>query len=937
MKPDKETLEQINLEGELKTIFDPDDENNIVKDSLNAGYIHAPSINQATTAAVLRNAYISNASAEDSEIYKINLSSERVRLALGIIEGMQQGQSLNALLGYQLERGLHDRYQEAEVDAFIYQLRIAFPLNANQLNETLEDNLESITQIEARNVVDGLALVNHVITATDETNKTYPFGKDLMPADENGDVAKVINSEVDRLLNINDALADLATAEGIHQVVQGNYDRAAGTLDTYSKGGFPQIPEVIKTPRSGVSLTHRVGIHLNAGSVAPPVSNPRVNAEPAINELLGDFLPPLSEVWCHISYRIPTHDDTVNPLQELDFTIDVLGLSYLDLFYVLDLESDKSLTAFDDYILKHVHETILPRPRPDIELKIKYTKIKNNEISLFEIIPLVKSLRTLILASRPLKPTDVTLPNEAKTSIDSNCFIDLNRINLVFDEFKRNFTDAANPASGIDLVNDTFINLIIDEDFEKTVEDKKTEIINKIDDYVALFLTRLHGLSQFGIPQAGFGFIFDRKATIYADIYKKVLEYKKRWEGKHEKYTGLMVDFENASSDEEKIEILQKAERTISTLYTIPVPDLIVYKDKLNEQKTKFNNKLNEINNWLNGSFIKIEDLVNTLNTLRTGLEDFDLLTIETDEEERQIVVLAEDLKIQAIKLNDVLISTVIAAQKLIAQHEVEASQSIKISLLTDVVKLLFGEDFKIIPSFLLNPDQANELSNSLAGEDQLLEHQKNVEQSDFPVDDWLYGIARVREKLGHWENTVILSEGLKDNTKANIRDLTPLQLPYQENDSWLALAYPENYEIESDKLLYTAYLNGFDPSQVLSGLLIDEWTEVIPTKQETTGLTFQYDQPNAEPPQSMLLVTPSEFTGSWEWIDIVDSMHETLDMAKLRAIEPQHIDQTAYAQFLPATVSAVTTFPFITIALNYAFNNGFNVQATNNGDENGE
>jgi hypothetical protein len=348
------------------------------------------------------------------------------------------------------------------------------------------------------------------------------------------------------------------------------------------------------------------------------------------------------------------------------------------------------------------------------------------------------------------------------------------------------------------LVNDTFINLIIDEDFEKTPEDKKIDIIGKIDAYIELFLNRLHSLSQFGIPQAGFGFIFDRKAAIYADFYKKVLEYKKRWEGKAIKYDNLIADFTSVSSDVEKLEILQKAERTISTIYTIPVPDLIVYKDKLDEKKTKFNDKLREINDWLNGSFIKIEELVKSLNTLKIGLEGFDLLTIEIDEEDRQIVVLAEDLKIQATKLNEALKNTATAVQELLEQHDTEANPPKKVSLLTDVAKLLFGEDFKIIPSFQLNQDQASELANSLAAKEQLLDYQKNEEQSDFPVDDWLYGIARVREKLGHWENTVVLSEGFKSVT----RDLTPLQLPYKENDSWLGLAYPENYEIESDKFV---------------------------------------------------------------------------------------------------------------------------------------
>ena len=50
-------------------------------------------------------------------------------------------------------------------------------------------------------------------------------------------------------------------------------------------------------------------------------------------------------------------------------------------------------------------------------------------------------------------------------------------------------------------------------------------------------------------------------------------------------------------------------------------------------------------------------------------------------------------------------------------------------------------------------------------------------------------------------------------------------------------------------------------------------------------------------------------------------TVRETMDLAKKRAIEPDHIDTKAYARFLPATVSAVTLHP-ITAALNLAFNN---------------
>ena len=73
---------------------------------VNQGYIHAPSLNHAVTAAVLRNGYLSNATPDNPGSLAVNLSSERVRLALSIIEGMKAEQSLGALLGYQFERGL---------------------------------------------------------------------------------------------------------------------------------------------------------------------------------------------------------------------------------------------------------------------------------------------------------------------------------------------------------------------------------------------------------------------------------------------------------------------------------------------------------------------------------------------------------------------------------------------------------------------------------------------------------------------------------------------------------------------------------------------------------------------------------------------------------------------------------------------------------------
>jgi hypothetical protein len=103
--------------------------------------------------------------------------------------------------------------------------------------------------------------------------------------------------------------------------------------------------------------------------------------------------------------------------------------------------------------------------------------------------------------------------------------------------------------------------------------------------------------------------------------------------------------------------------------------------------------------------------------------------------------------------------------------------------------------------------------------------------------------------------------------------------------------------------------------------VLIDEWHEVIPSADATTGVAFHYDRPNSEAPQSMLLVTSPQFSGEWQWTDLVDALNETLDLAKRRAVEPKDIESSAYVRFLPAIIMAVTVRQ-LSISANLALNN---------------
>jgi hypothetical protein len=205
----------------------------------------------------------------------------------------------------------------------------------------------------------------------------------------------------------------------------------------------------------------------------------------------------------------------------------------------------------------------------------------------------------------------------------------------------------------------------------------------------------------------------------------------------------------------------------------------------------------------------------------------------------------------------------------------------------------------------------------------------------DLPVDEFLENVSHVRPKIARWDYIRTLVESLNNDTL----ELKPIQLPYRANDSWLAVEFPERYEvidqttgeksnepfaITHDTISIAVHGNAaFDSGSKQCGLLIDDWTEVIPTKEEITGITFNYNQPNACPPQALLLaVTPQE-KGYWTWEDLVGILNDTLQRSKRRAVEPILLDKAQAPEvgvLLPAMVSDFSQYD-LNVSLDFRAN----------------
>ena len=927
VRPEFKVMTPVELEPELDVIFNRPEDPPLTRDQTNAGYIHAPSLNHAVTAAILRNGYLSNATPDNPDSLAINLSSERVRLALSMIEGMRAGQSLAALLGYQFERGLHDRHT-VEVDAFIYDLRKAFPLSANRFANTRVGATDetgrriSIRQLEARNVIDGLSLVEHM---KDTGNHEYPFGLEDLPDAELDQVA-AITAEAERIANIADAVADLAMAESVHQVAQGNYDRAGATLETYSKGKFPALPDVVKTPRSGVTLTHRVGLHLESGLDPndPVNTSPRAKAEPAINQWLARVLPSPETVACLVTVTDRVTDSEVtHVVSQAD-----LGLTPIDLLYIADTDSQKAMRALDDAIEYYVIATQTPKPHADITIHYRAAIATiDDHVSFFDLAAAIRSLRALLLRSRPLRPSDMALMNEAREREDADVLFNIDRATLIRDELAGHLASLQ--------VFQTALQSRIDEA-------QHGDIIDEIDVSIATFAHQIMNVSPFDYPEVGIGSIFDDKRRIFKSLLDKLSTMTDRWDEKLVEFDAAIANYAALSEDIDnarKFLDLQKAERLISTQRTTPLPATPddFHDTLVTAVRAQFVSQLESLKSFYDTANT-LSGLYNDIDAAKTTNALFDAVAIDLDEERGKILALAEDLASRTLSSITHGETKLAAANAKLAAHDAATQPQEKLDEAIAAVKVLLGEEFQLIPEFGLASELADEWSNAWGDGDtasrDILGYLENEQSVRFPMDDWLYGISRVREKMHHLENCMLLTEAL---TGEEI-DLQPLQFPYHANDTWLGLDFPEqtndgdDFAIDEDKLLYTAhYMAPFSKDARQCGLLLDEWTEVIPSKTEDTGLTFHYDRPNSEPPQVLLLALPSQFEGAWQWQDLVDTVHETMDLAKKRAIEPEHIDQTTYAKFLPATIAPITMFP-ITPSLNFAFNN--NLASTLAADE---
>ena len=308
-------------------------------------YILAPSVNQAITGAVLRSSYNNSLRNKDRDYsMSVNLSSERVRSAIRIIEGIRNGLSVGCVLGSDLERLIHEAYKKdsrCELDACIYPLRCMFPLVPQKIDGKTADDIT---------VLNGASLLEAYRKADNKLN----WLKDLGLFDGLNATLKyqTLLQLIDRIDDEYDALTDVVLSESVYKLTQGNTDAVDALMQAMEEMRNIPMPDVVNIPITSAQIDGHMVVALDVEAQSKE-SDILSNVEPKVNAWITQMLGTPAEI------GVAFASDAENGNSVLDYrSLGDLGISASEMVYL-----SANSKAFDSLLktLYWVKEGVFPQ------------------------------------------------------------------------------------------------------------------------------------------------------------------------------------------------------------------------------------------------------------------------------------------------------------------------------------------------------------------------------------------------------------------------------------------------------------------------------------------------------------------------------------------------------------------------------------------------
>ena len=256
------------------------------------------------------------------------------------------------------------------------------------------------------------------------------------------------------------------------------------------------------------------------------------------------------------------------------------------------------------------------------------------------------------------------------------------------------------------------------------------------------------------------------------------------------------------------------------------------------------------------------------------------------------------DIKKGLLSIKKLLQEKINEAEKFWIKFEENKSMH-PVNSLVEAFQMLLSKDFKVFPQFVLDPVLKEDKEMIVQ---QLKEGFSYDNVNGMALENWLGEVAKVREPMRSLQGIRMITDwnGVESDS------IHPLQFPFQQakDSEWLGLEVTnENYVEDKESLVLFGLTSSVDIlGQSVSGIIVDQWMELIPYRHQEGAVVFNFDQPNAEAPQTILIAVPAEITmkagkkgqaakaKNWTLDDLALTLNDTIIMAENRAVEPDHL-----------------------------------------------
>ncbi len=929
----------------------------------NGGFIHAPSLDHAATAAILRSGYLAQNSRRDSSQFAVDLSSERARLAQRLLDGVRQGQSLSALLGYRFERGLHER----GLDQYIESFRLLAPLvslykakaDVSACQQKVDD-MAKWKSAELKAAEAGYAQLYWKITEFKKLyDKLYKGGKlrrdleailkEINAVKVRIDLGTISNNPYFLIYQWEDKLKKEITAANaaakefakIHDELIAYAYRfpanSTGKIIVKVNHDGPNQFQKLNWPSRVIakedSSSVRAGLKTISDGKPVKLHNTRVH------EVLVEFGKYIKDL------RRQSHPDLASAEAELDSAksvLDQLTQAHRKQFL---LPPEAGVEAMETLPAQNVVDglALLRLWRDDPETIPFGKKVDSKKVVQLPARGLGRDYNGLVAELNALADA-VDAVGDAITAESMYHLVKGNplRAGVSLDAIARGELPPAEleflktPRSGTSLTHRVFMLLnerMAGVNWPTTPKQSRAKAEPVLNAWVGQMLgsaekilvqaeyqhpetkaalaAREIRLSELKLSPLDFVYMTNRDAIPLQSELEQRLAYhllRTRPEG-IPLNANLALFFErgeNWQSDQFCLAEMLEAGRTIREVIAKARP-LQVRDLGMPGAESQSTLDTAELLQRTNQTVKNFETAKNALSKLLENPEKASLEALRVALLELAGFGVPGSIPVSAAG------DSPADRQNLLEQGHavlVEANRRWK-----------EAQDLKTA-STIQNAEQAvayctNCMQIIFSSDFPILPLLKfsesndaveTIKQSDawqdndpFAVCGWIERTSRVREGVARLNDALLYSQALSQNYENRYK---VGQLPKEPDGRWAALPLREGQQPPAGCVSLVAYMPwGLDPALRQAGLMIDEWVEVIPHQKQITGVAFHYDQPGARAPQAILLAVPPEGTERWSMEGLEAVLLETNELLKLRTVDLEALSrlEEEVVQFLPA------------------------------------